>query len=70
MIGARIAIHPDVASNRRIWKSHALIPIFSSMAINLDFVKRLTRLRINAIALGNRTMELLKLVEVLAKREC
>lgn len=50
------------------WKSHAVIPIFASMAISPDFVKRLTRLRIYALALGDRTMELLNLGEVSAKR--
>jgi len=38
------------------------------MAISPDFVKRLTRLRIYALALGDRTMELLNLGEVSAKR--
>ena len=50
------------------WKSHTLIPIFASMAISPDFVKRLTRLRICALALGDRTMELLNLREVSAER--
>ena len=45
-----------------------MIPIFASMAISPDFVKRLTRLRIYALALGDRTMELLNLGEVSAKR--
>ena len=50
------------------WKSHSVIPIFASMAIGPDFVKRLTRLRIYALALGDRTMELLNLGEVSSKR--
>jgi hypothetical protein len=50
------------------WKSHVVVPIFASMAISPDFVKRLTRLRIYALALGDRTMELLNLGEVSAKR--
>jgi hypothetical protein len=50
------------------WKTQAVVPIFASMAISPDFVKRLTRLRIYALALGDRTMEVLNLGEVSTKR--
>ncbi len=50
------------------WKSLIVIPLFASMAISPDFVKWLPRLRIYAPSLGDRTMELLNLGEVSAKR--
>ena len=49
-------------------KGCAVIPIFASMALSPDFVRRLTRHKIYAMALGDRTMELLNLAEVSAKR--
>ena len=38
------------------------------MAVGPDLLKRLTRLKIYALVLGERTMELLNLEEVRAKR--
>ena len=49
-------------------RGSAVIPIFASMAIGPDFVRRLTRHRIYALALGERTLELLNLAEVSARR--
>ena len=49
-------------------KGCAVVPIFASMALSPDFVRRLTRHRIYALALGERTMELLNLAEVSARR--
>lgn len=37
----------------------SVIPIFASLALSPDFVRRLTRLKIHAMALSDRTMELL-----------
>jgi bifunctional DNA-binding transcriptional regulator/antitoxin component of YhaV-PrlF toxin-antitoxin module len=50
------------------YRGYALIPVFASMALSPDFVRRLTRLKIYALALGTRTMELLNQPEVAARR--
>jgi DNA-binding protein H-NS len=50
------------------YRNFTLLPIYASMALSSDFVRRLSRLRIYAMALGDRTMELLNLAEVSAKR--
>lgn len=51
------------------YRGYRVIPIFASMAIGQDFVRRLTRLKIYALALGQRTMELLNLEEVRGPRQ-
>ncbi len=51
------------------YKSYRIVPIFASMALGQDFVRRLTRLKIYALALGQRTMELLNLEEVRGPRQ-
>ncbi|MBI4324297.1 MAG: hypothetical protein HY674_03450 [Chloroflexi bacterium] len=50
------------------YHGYVLVPIFASMAVGSDLLKRLTRLKIYALVLGERTMELLNLEEVRAKR--
>lgn len=50
------------------YKGWAIIPFFASLELSPDFVRRLTRLKIYALALGDRTMELLNAPEVSARR--
>ena len=50
------------------YHGYVLVPVFASMAVGPDLLKRLTRLKIYALVLGERTMELLNLEEVRAKR--
>ncbi len=50
------------------YKGYSVIPVFASLGLSPDFVRRLTRLKIYALALGDRTMELLNFSEVAAKR--
>jgi len=50
------------------FKGHTVIPIFASLALSVDFVRRLSRLKIYGLALGERTMELVNLAEVSARR--
>ncbi|MBI4657596.1 MAG: hypothetical protein HY735_01895, partial [Verrucomicrobia bacterium] len=50
------------------FQGYTLVPIFASMALSADQVRRLTRLKIYAMALGQRTMELLNLEQVRARR--
>ncbi|MBI2926669.1 MAG: hypothetical protein HYY24_13315 [Verrucomicrobia bacterium] len=50
------------------YRGYALAPIFASLALGPDVVRRLTRLNIYALALGERTMELLNLEQVRARR--
>lgn len=50
------------------YRGSTLVPIFASMALSKDQVRRLTRLKIFAMALGQRTMELLNLDQVRALR--
>jgi hypothetical protein len=49
------------------YRGCAVIPIFASLSLSPDFLRRLTRLRIYAMALADRTMELLNFDEVSAK---
>jgi len=46
----------------------SVIPVFASLALSPDLVRRLTRLKVFALALGDRTMDVLNLAEVSAKR--
>jgi regulator of replication initiation timing len=50
------------------FKRHTVIPIFASLALNPDMVRRLSRLKIYGLALGERTMELVNLAEVSSRR--
>lgn len=50
------------------FKDYSVIPIFASLALSPDFIRRLSRLKIYGMALGDRTMELVNLAEVSAKR--
>ena len=50
-------------------KHYSVIPIFASLALSADFVRRLSRLKIYGMALGERTMELVNLSEVSTKRK-
>ena len=50
------------------FKNYSVIPIFASMSLSPEFTRRLTRLRIYGMALGERTMELVNLAEVTARR--
>lgn len=50
------------------FRGYTLVPILASMALSADQVRRLTRLKIYAMALGQRTMELLNLEQVRARR--
>ncbi len=50
------------------YRGYALVPIFASLAMGPDLVRRLTRLNIYALALGERTMELLNLEQVRTRR--
>jgi hypothetical protein len=50
-------------------KDYAVIPIFASLSLSGDFIRRLSRLRIYGLALGERTMELVNLAEVSARRK-
>ena len=49
-------------------KRHTVIPIFASLALSSDFARRLSRLKIYGLALGERTMELINLAEVSTRR--
>jgi len=49
------------------FQGYTIIPIFAAMALSPDFVRRLTRHRIYALALGDRTMELLNLDQIRAR---
>lgn len=51
------------------FEGYTLVPIFASMALSPDYVRRLTRLKIYALALGHQTMELLNLPQVRARRD-
>lgn len=46
------------------YKGSTVIPIFASLELSPDFVRRLTRLKIYAMALGDRTMQLLNATEL------
>ena len=50
------------------FRACSLVPIFASLAMGADLVRRLTRLKIYGLALGERTMELLNLEEVRSRR--
>ena len=50
------------------YRGYALAPIYASLALSPDLVRRLTRVKIYAMALGERTMELLNLEQVRARR--
>ena len=50
------------------FKQATVIPIFASLALGADFVRRLSRLKIYGLALGERTMELVNLAEVSSRR--
>ena len=50
------------------FRGFVLAPIFASLALGADVVRRLTRLKIYGLALGERTMELLNLEEVRSRR--
>ena len=50
------------------YRGYTLAPIFASLALNPDLVRRLTRVKIYAMALGEHTMELLNLEQVRARR--
>lgn len=51
------------------WKRYTVIPIFASLALSSDFARRLSRLKIYGLALGERTMELVNLSEVSSRRK-
>ncbi|MBI4657591.1 MAG: hypothetical protein HY735_01870 [Verrucomicrobia bacterium] len=50
------------------FQGYKVVPIFASMALSPEFVRRLTRHKIYALALGERTMELLNLEQVRTRR--
>lgn len=50
------------------YKGWTVIPIFASLELSPEFVRRLTRLKIYGMALGDRTMELLNVAEVSGRR--
>ena len=50
------------------YRGYTLAPIFASLALSPDLVRRLTRHKIYALALGERTMELLNVEAVRARR--
>lgn len=50
------------------FRGYALVPIFARMSLRPEAVRRLTRLKIYALALGQRTMELLNLDELRVRR--
>jgi hypothetical protein len=50
------------------FRGYTVVPLFASMALSADQVRRLTRLKIYALALGQHTMELLNLEQVRAGR--
>ena len=50
------------------YRGYTLAPIYASLALSPDLVRRLTRVKIYAMALGERTMELLNLEQVRARR--
>jgi exonuclease VII small subunit len=58
----------DLADFFPNFRQYSVIPIFASLALSSDFVRRLSRLRIYGLALGERTMELVNLAEVSTRR--
>lgn len=50
------------------FQGYTVVPIFASMALSPDFIRRLTRHKLYALALGDRTMELLNLDQVRPRR--
>ena len=63
-----VAALKDVFDYFPEFRGYTLVPIFASMALGPEAVRRLTRLKIYALALGQRTMELLNLEDVRARR--